>query len=78
MEVNSKSVSNVKQLICWNCGEVDYQKINCSKPEKGTEDKKSGKKKSYRKDSDWDRLKAKKSDYKSGYRKHQKGKKKSY
>ena len=78
IEVSNKSISNVKQLICWNCREVNYQKINCSKPEKGTEDKKLGKKKSHGKDFNQDRLKAKKSDYKSGCGKYQKGKKKSY
>ena len=77
-EVGNESASNVKQLTCWNCREVGHWKIDCSKPEKGTEDKKSGKKKSHGKDSDKDKSKTKKSDRESGRGKHRKGKKKSY
>ena len=65
-EVGGESASNVKQLTCWNCGEVGHRKIDCSKPEKGSDDKKSGKGKSRGKDSDKDKLKAKKLDHESG------------
>jgi hypothetical protein len=79
-EVGSKSTSNVKQLTCWNCGEVGYQKIDYPEPEKGSDDKKSGKKKSksHGKDSNKGKSKGKKSDRESGREKYQKGKKKSY
>jgi hypothetical protein len=78
--VGGKSASNVKQLTCWNCGEVGHRKSDCSKPEKGSDDKKSGKNKnkSCGKDSDKDKSKEKKSDCESGRGKHRKGKKKSY
>jgi hypothetical protein len=79
-EVSNKSVSNVKQLTCWNYRKVGYQKINYPELEKGSDNKKSGKKKnkSHRKDSDKGKSKGKKSDCESGYGKYQKGKKKSY
>jgi hypothetical protein len=76
-EVDSKSASNVKQLTCWNCGEVGHQKINYPEPEKGSDDKNSGKKKSRGKDSDKGKSKGKKSDHESGHGKR-KDKKKSY
>ena len=73
-----KSVSNVKQLTCWNCREVGHRKIDYPELEKGSDNKKSGKKKSKSHDnSDKKKFKGKKLDYKSGHGK-QKGKKKSY